>query len=275
VRSPDLLMRQRGAKAAAQPPAVVQSRPLSPQDHEAARGEFRPERLGVILVAAGSSVRLGTDKIWASVGGKPILLHAVTAADAVAEEIVVVVKPGDEVKVVQALEGQRLRSPWRIARGGPRRQDSVRNGLRAIGAAEYIAVHDAGRPLATPQLFHRVWSAAIEAGAAVPGLPPADTIKRVRDGRVATTVERGDLRAIQTPQIFRRSVLLRAYDGLEEDDAQGAITDDASIVERSGVEVAVVDGEPWNVKVTSPGDVQVAAALHEFREAALLERTRS
>jgi 2-C-methyl-D-erythritol 4-phosphate cytidylyltransferase len=119
-----------------------------------------------------------------------------------------------------------------------------------------VVVHDAARPLATRALFEAV-VAAVRSGAdaAIPGLPVADTLKRVRDERVLETVDRGELVAVQTPQAFRASMLRAAHAG--SDDA----TDDAALVEAVGGNVVVVPGEPRNLKITTPDDLLVAAAL--------------
>ncbi|HEV3312311.1 MAG TPA: 2-C-methyl-D-erythritol 4-phosphate cytidylyltransferase [Chloroflexota bacterium] len=222
--------------------------------------------LAVIVVAAGSSTRMdGIDKIWAPLAGRPILAHSVLAMQEVGTELIVVVKQPDEVRVVQMLEGLHIRIPWRITRGGARRQDSVRCGLRAIRTGGYVAVHDAARPLATADLLARTFAAGRDTGAAIPGLSISDTIKRVTAGRVDETVNRNGLWAVQTPQVFSTELLIEAYRAAVGDDESA--TDDAMLVERSGRGVAVVEGEPWNFKVTTPRDLELAEALIRLRRA--------
>lgn len=221
--------------------------------------------LAAIIVAAGSSTRMdGIDKIWAPLAGRPILAHSILAMKEVAQELIVVVKQPDEVRVVQMIEGLHVRIPWRITRGGARRQDSVRSGLRAIRCGEYVAVHDAARPLATSELLARVFEASLATGAAIPGLPLSDTIKRARGGRVRETVDRSDLWAVQTPQVFSTDVLVKAYRAAEGQDEM--VTDDAMLVERTDGAVTVVEGDPWNFKVTTPSDLELAEALLHARQ---------
>lgn len=205
----------------------------------------------------------GIDKIWAPLAGKPILAHSCLAMQAVATEMIVVVKQPDEVRVVQMLEGLHIKIPWRITRGGARRQDSVRCGLRAIRAADYVAVHDAARPLASSELLRTTYVAAKESGAAIPGVPLSDTVKRVDGNQVRETVDRSSLWAVQTPQVFSGDVIRKAYQ--EAEGADELLTDDAMLVERADGIVTIVPGEPWNFKVTTPGDIGMAEALLKVR----------
>lgn len=174
--------------------------------------------------------------------------HAVRTAGGACDEVVVVLPPGHQ------WDGPPVAA---VVDGGARRSDSVRNGLEAVpAAAEIVVVHDAARPLASPDLFQAVVAAvAAGADAAVPVLPVVDTLKRVRDDEVVETVDRSDLVAVQTPQAFRAEVLRRAHE-------RGAdATDDAALVEVSGGTVRVVPGDQRNVKLTTAVDLEVAAAL--------------
>jgi len=149
-----------------------------------------------------------------------------------------------------------LRIPGAV-KGGPRRQDSVLNGLKAVDpASDVVLIHDAARPLVSPDLIRRVIRAAWRLGGAVPGVPVGDTIKRVtRGGRIRATLDRSELRAVQTPQGFRRGVLEAAYAaGHGRKDA----TDDAQVVERAGRRVEVVEGNSENFKITSKFDLKRA-----------------
>jgi 2-C-methyl-D-erythritol 4-phosphate cytidylyltransferase len=149
-----------------------------------------------------------------------------------------------------------------VVAGGETRAASVRAGLAAVPAdVDAVLVHDAVRPLATPELSARVL-AAVAGGAdgAVPGVPVVDTLKRVQGDRVETTVDRAELVAVQTPQAFRADVLRRAHAG------EGDATDDAALVEAVGGTVVVVAGERDNLKVTWPEDLAVAEALLAARE---------
>lgn len=203
-----------------------------------------------IVVAGGQGTRFGAAKQFEALGAaRPSLVEqAVRTAASVCDRIVVVLPPdrswsGPEVDAAVP--------------GGVRRSDSVRAGLAAVGDdAEVIVVHDAARPLASPGLFRAVID-SVRGGAdgAVPALALADTVKRVHGDRVVETVVRDGLATIQTPQAFRAEALRRAH-------ATGAdATDDAALVEATGGTVAVVPGEPANLKVTTPADLDLAAAL--------------
>ena len=195
-----------------------------------------------VLVAAGSGARFGRPKQYQPLGDRRVLDWSLDACRAACAGVVLVVAPdraGDDEKADV------------VVAGGATRSDSVRAGLAAVPAdAEVVVVHDAARPFATPALFDAV-IAAVRDGAdgAIPGLPPADTIKRVDGGRVVETLDRAMLVAVQTPQAFRADVLRAAH-------AAGAdATDDAALVEAGGGTVVVVAGEPDNRKITFPGDL--------------------
>jgi 2-C-methyl-D-erythritol 4-phosphate cytidylyltransferase len=206
-----------------------------------------------IVVAAGGGARFGGAKQFAPFGDATVVDRSVAIARSVCDAVVVVV-PAD--------------ADWqppggvRVAPGGATRSDSVRAGLACVPAdVDVVVVHDAARPLAPPKLFARV-IAAVRDGAdgAVPALPVADTVKRVRDRVVVETVPRGDLVAAQTPQAFRRDVLERAH---ARDDID---TDDAALVEAGGGKVVVVEGDPRNFKVTVPDDLVLARSLLEAEQ---------
>jgi len=146
-------------------------------------------------------------------------------------------------------------------RGGDRRQDSVWQGFRllATAAPEVVLVHDGARPLVTAGLISRVIAAARADGAAVPVLAVEDTIKEVREGRVAATIDRTFLARAQTPQGFRYDILKRALDAARKDRFTG--TDEAALVERAGLPVTAVAGDPRNIKITTPVDIPIAEAL--------------
>jgi 2-C-methyl-D-erythritol 4-phosphate cytidylyltransferase len=163
--------------------------------------------------------------------------------------------------VVLVVPGERSLDPEpaadAVAAGGATRSDSVRAGLALVpGDADVIVVHDAARPLATPELFHAAIAAVRNgADAAICAVHVSDTVKRVTDHVVVETLDRRHLVAVQTPQAFRADALRAAH-------ARGRdATDDAALVEASGGKVVVVPGDPHNFKVTNPGDVAVAEAL--------------
>jgi len=198
------------------------------------------------VVAGGGGRRFGGPKQFEDLHGRRVLDWSLAAAAATCNGVVAVV-PADRLGDAP---------PGAVA-GGPTRSASVRAGLAAVpDDAEIVVVHDAARPLAGAELFHRT-VAAVRAGAdaAVPGVPVTDTVKRVEGGRVVETVDRSRLVAVQTPQAFRAAMLRRAHAGAHE------ATDDAGLVEGLGGTVVVVEGDPRNLKLTSPDDLVVARAL--------------
>jgi 2-C-methyl-D-erythritol 4-phosphate cytidylyltransferase len=230
--------------------------------------------LAAIIVAAGKSQRMGgVDKQLRTVGGVPVLARTVAAFEECDDvgAVVLVVNPDN----MAGAAGMRAEFGWTKVRamvpGGERRQDSVGAGLAAVrkmarddgpGAFEWVAVHDGARPLVTPELISRGLEAAREHGAAIAALPATDTVKRVDASHVITdTLDRSSLWLAQTPQVFRTSLLSNAYEVLAESEDSIDVTDDARIVELSGHPVRVYEGDPTNVKITTPLDLWVAEAL--------------
>lgn len=206
-----------------------------------------PDRVWAIVVAGGEGRRFGGPKQFERVGGRLVVEWSVDAARSVADGVVLV------VPLSFVSDSSRHAGCEAVVAGGATRSASVRAGLSRVPAdAEIVIVHDAARPLASSGLFAAVVS-AIEAGAdaAVPGIPVADTLKRVRDGQVESTIDRADIVAVQTPQAFRADVIRRAHQGDPE------ATDDAALVEELGATVVVVPGEVHNQKITDAEDVAV------------------
>jgi 2-C-methyl-D-erythritol 4-phosphate cytidylyltransferase len=204
----------------------------------------------IVLVAAGASTRMGFPKLWGDLCGRPLLAHAIDTAVAARPTELIVVVSTEHIADAKAL------APWaHIVAGGVRRRDSVAAGLCA-STVGWLAIHDAARAFAPPELFERGLEAAQVTGAAVPVLPLKDTIKRVVDSRVVGTPSRAEHVVVQTPQIFRRDLLERAL-ALSDDD----VTDEATLVEQLGVSVAVFDGDERAFKVTTPLDFALARAL--------------
>jgi 2-C-methyl-D-erythritol 4-phosphate cytidylyltransferase len=203
-----------------------------------------------IVVAAGSGDRFGGPKQFAHLAGERVVDRSVVAARASCDGVVLVLADpeGWDGPAVDAL-----------VVGGATRADSVRAGLAAVPTdAAIVVVHYAARPLATGALYAAVVD-AVRAGAdgALPGLPVADTLKRVDGDTVTATVSREGLVAAQTPQAFRAEALRAAHA------AAGEATDDAALVEAAGGKVVIVPGDPRNLKLTAPRDLAVAAALLE------------
>ena len=207
-------------------------------------------QLAIVLVAAGASTRMGFPKLWVEVCGEPLLARAIAAARAADPTELVIVVAADRVQATMALAPDA-----RVVAGGTRRRDSVAAGL-AASQAPWLAIHDAARALVPPELFQRGLEAAQATGAAVPGLPLKDTIKRVAHSLVVDTPSRAEHIAVQTPQIFRRDLLERALALTDED-----VTDEAALVEQLGVRVAVFAGDERAFKVTTPLDLALARTL--------------
>ena len=211
--------------------------------------------VSVIFPAAGAGRRMKADrnKVLLELSGVPILLRTLrrfSAVPAVAELIVVVAK--DEIAFVEGmLEKAPGLKPWRVVQGGAERQYSIANGMAHLAAdADIVLVHDAARPLVSLAAIEAVISAARE----------KDTIKVVgEDGHVEVTPARASLWEVQTPQGFRREILQRAYEKAAQDGFLG--TDDASLVERIGEAVFVVESDYGNLKITTPEDLWMAEAL--------------
>ncbi|MEW6358806.1 MAG: 2-C-methyl-D-erythritol 4-phosphate cytidylyltransferase [Planctomycetota bacterium] len=228
----------------------------------------RPGRLraSAIIVAAGEGKRFGGEirKPYLDLNGKPILLHSVSAfadVDAVAE-IIVVVNAAD-MDMVKERWGEALRAvkATDICIGGATRQESVIQGLAHVAeTAELVAIHDAVRPLVSPDLIRQAIETAARVGAAMLAAPVKATIKDVGSDRfIRATIPRKTLWAAQTPQVFRRDLILRAYERARRDGFQA--TDDAELVERLGEPVAVVESSDENIKITTPDDLLLARAL--------------
>ena len=214
-----------------------------------------------IVLGAGAGTRLGTGvpKAFREVGGETILARAVrTAASAASIGSVVVTVPAGAERDAEALL-EAIGVPLTVVAGGSTRQASVRAALAWVPAtAAIVAVHDAARCYAEAALFDRVVGAVAEgAAAAVPVIAVTDTVKRVDGDRIVGTVDRRELRFVQTPQAFRREVLVWAHERAEADGVMDA-TDDAILVEAIA-EVRAVEGSPTNVKITTPADLGASA----------------
>ena len=221
--------------------------------------------LSAIIVAAGSSRRVGFDKLFAPIAGRPVIQHSLQTFEQAScvDEIVVVCRT-DMTGAIQSLltNETKVRA---IISGGERRQDSVAAGLDAVpGSAEYIAVHDGARPLITTGEIERVFSAAQKHGAAVLARPVTDTLKIVDTEQfVEGSVERGQIFAMQTPQIFRRTLLVDAFDRVANESLD--ITDEVSAVQLLGGRVAIVPARDHNMKITFASDLAIAECVLRHR----------
>ena len=201
----------------------------------------------------------GGDKLFTEIDGRPLLAYAIAAFQECAsiDRIVVVMASLNLKRGRELVERYGFSKAAALVKGGERRQDSVRLGLEALGACDYVAVHDGARPLVTIELIERGLEAARETGAAAPAVPLADTVKEAGpDGMVVRTLDRSRLWAVQTPQVFRYDLLMRAHREVTAD-----VTDDAAMVEALGEPVRLFEGARRNVKVTTAEDLEMVEAL--------------
>ena len=243
----------------------------STRDEETLSTKRGASSLFAVIVAGGSGLRAGggLPKQFHLLGGKQVMVHAVEAfLDADPDtRIVIVTHPDYRPMAEEGMTELASRRPCRyeIVDGGSTRAESVRNGLRLVPDDEetLVAVHDAARPLATPALVERGWESARRDGAAVCCVPVTDSLRETTGDGGSMAVDRSRFLAVQTPQVFRASLLKKAY----SQPLLPVFTDDASVVEASGGRVAVFDGEPYNIKITSPFDFEIAETILRRRAA--------
>jgi 2-C-methyl-D-erythritol 4-phosphate cytidylyltransferase len=225
--------------------------------------------LTAIIVAGGGSQRMGFDKLFALLNGRTVLAHSLAAFEKTesVHDIILVGRAerlGDYEALVRA---EVFRKVVAIIPGGARRQDSVQEGLeRLTRDCEFVAVHDAARPLVRPEMVEQIYQCAQTHGGAVSGAPVRDTLKRVdAEQRVIDGVDRSNLFAVETPQIFRRDVLEKAYRAIQ-DAADLEVTDEISAVERIGGKVVLLPNEEPNFKITYSADLSLAEFVLRQRE---------
>ena len=218
---------------------------------------------GAVIVAAGRSRRMaGVDKLWAPLpgpDGRPLLARAMGVFEScpVIDRIVLVVSSDAVGRAQELVLEEGFAKVCAVVAGAARRQDSVRAGLEALEACEWVVVHDGARPLVTADLIERGLEEARATGASCCALPVPDTIKEADDkGTVVHTLDRSRLWLVQTPQTFRYDLLLKAHRH-----AEGEATDDAALVEALGVHVQLYQGSPRNLKVTTLEDLALVEAL--------------
>jgi len=210
-------------------------------------------RAVALIVAAGRGERLGSDrpKAFVMCGGRPLVEWSVEALAAVPEIV---------ATVVALPPGETAPAGTTAVAGGAQRSHSVRAALAAAPPdADVVLVHDAARPLVTPEIACACLAALEGVDAAIAAAPLSDTVKEADGDRVVRTLDRKRLWAVQTPQVFRREALERAL--AQPDDVLAAATDDAALIEAAGGRVRLVSVSRWNLKVTRPDDLHVAEAL--------------
>lgn len=225
----------------------------------------KPPVVCAVIVAAGSSRRMGgADKLLMEIAGAPVIAHTLKAFEnCVSIRDIVLVCREQDIAVYASLSEAFGISKLRTAvRGGDTRTESAFAGLKAAPEdADLIAVHDGARPLVSEAVITEAVNTAMEYGAAAPVVPLKDSIKRVRDGVISADVPRESLRAVQTPQVFRKEILLRALESAVKEGK--AYTDDCAAAEALGQQVRATHGSYDNIKITTPEDVRIAKTLLE------------
>jgi 2-C-methyl-D-erythritol 4-phosphate cytidylyltransferase len=216
-----------------------------------------------IIVAAGKGVRMGADKLWLEIAGRPVVAHSwknFNDAKGV-DEIILVVRDGMQKNFSELAAKFNFQKPFRFVVGGAERQDSVWNGLEALSAKmEIVAIQDAARPCTTEALIAATIAAARETGAAVAAQAITDTIKESADGKIISrTLDRSKLWSVQTPQTFRVEIIRRAISAAREKNL--VFTDDTAACELIGQPVRLVASATPNPKVTVPGDLPLIEML--------------
>jgi 2-C-methyl-D-erythritol 4-phosphate cytidylyltransferase len=216
--------------------------------------------VSAVIVAAGSSRRMGFDKLFALLRGKPVIAHSIAAFEKTPEigEIILVIQAGKKSRLVELIAHERWKKVTQIVEGGAERHLSVWRGLQAVSAsAGFVAIHDGARPLTTPAVIRHCLDLARDTGAACVAAPVPDTVKRASDtGIVTESVERAGLWAMQTPQIFSTRIILQAYAAIMT--SGELVTDEVSAVQRLGVNIALLRNDEWNFKITIPRDLELA-----------------
>jgi len=232
--------------------------------------------VSAIIVAAGSSRRMGFDKLFAKLAGKPVLWHSLKAfSDCKEVDEILVVTRDDGMDEVEALvAAEKLKKVTKVISGGEERHISVWNGLQAVDSqgSEFVAIHDGARPLTTPRLIHACLDLARVHGAACCASQIPDTVKRASVEQMITeSVERTGLWAMQTPQIFSSGLILQAYAALMA--KHEMVTDEVSAVQKMGKKIALLKNDDWNFKITFPHDLELAEHVLGLR--AKKQRTNS
>jgi 2-C-methyl-D-erythritol 4-phosphate cytidylyltransferase len=222
----------------------------------------------VIIPAAGQGKRMnaGKNKQFIELEGKPVIIHTleIFAADKNCEGIILVVNSQETDIFQKLISSYRLKKVQKLVVGGDERQHSVYNGLKVLSGNGIVLIHDGARPFLQPAIIKSLVQKADSDGAAIAGIPVKDTIKVTDEGAVSHTLERSSLWAVQTPQAFRLSLIVQAHEEAMKEGFVG--TDDASLVERLGQAVYIVQGHEHNIKLTTQEDLIIAQAILHSRK---------
>ena len=239
--------------------------------------------VSAIVLAAGKSKRFGSNihKPLAKIDAYPVIFYSLDTLSRhpLIKDIVLVVNAQIKSGIERAAKEYRTKKIYRVVIGGMHRQDSVYEGLKAVNKrTELVLIHDGARPFVDKDSITRTIKEAARSGAAIAGVPVKATIKEVKSLKlkvqsrliVKKTLNRDKLQEIQTPQVFRRDLILRAYNKF----ADKLVTDDAAIVEKLGVKVRVVKGSYLNIKITTPEDLALAKAIHYLMTSGKIQNSK-
>ncbi|MDM5186556.1 2-C-methyl-D-erythritol 4-phosphate cytidylyltransferase [Bacillus sp. DX4.1] len=217
----------------------------------------------LIIPAAGQGKRMGAgkNKLFLLINEVPIIVHTLRAfeKDEACKNIIMAINEEERSYFSELIQTYRIQKSVQFIQGGAERQDSVYNALQHVEHVDYVLVHDGARPFVTSKMIHHVLETAKQKGASICAVPVKDTVKKVEQNTVVETVERSQLRAVQTPQGFYVPLLLEAHESAKQGCFFG--TDDASLIERLGEKVGVVEGSYYNIKVTTPEDLLIAESF--------------
>ena len=220
-----------------------------------------------IIVGAGSSRRMGTDKLFASLCGRPVIAHSIAAFNELAEiSDIILVTRKDRIPEMQSMvDREGFNKVKRIVAGGEERHHSVWNGIQAVDDdCRWIAIHDGARPLVTPKNIDECLELARKEGAACLASPISDTLKRANiEQAVTESVDRSGLWGMQTPQIFSRDLIFEAYTSVMAQDQK--VTDEVSAVQGLGKKILLLHNKDWNFKITYSRDLELAEQVLKLR----------
>ena len=220
-------------------------------------------RVGVVIVGAGTSQRMGTDKVLLPLGDKPLLAWPVDICQNCEpiDQIVIVLNKSNLNSGEDLITERGWSKVVKVCLGGKRRQDSVKRGLEKLEGCAWVIIHDAARPFLTQEMIEDGLEAAWRTGAAAAAVQVKDTIKLSDDeGVVNETLDRKRLWIVQTPQVFRFDIITAAYEKIADD-----VTDDAGLVERLGYKVRLYSGSYMNIKITTTEDLALAEVIIKGR----------
>ncbi|MDD5618490.1 MAG: 2-C-methyl-D-erythritol 4-phosphate cytidylyltransferase [Candidatus Omnitrophica bacterium] len=219
----------------------------------------------VLVPAAGLGKRLKTKVIkpLVLINKQPIIIHTLRklSSHPLVSEIIVIFNSKHITRLKSLIKRNKIKKIKAVVKGGATRAQSVKNGLKEVKGADLVLIHDGVRPFIKHKIITQAINKALQCGAAIVGMPVKSTIKRVNDKKteVSCTLRRDEVWEIQTPQVFKKDLIMKAYENIDSNNAN--ITDDAFLVERLGQRIALVKGSSFNIKITTPDDLILAKAI--------------